>query len=251
MNHLQVIQRERAASAALFLCADFISLTNRSNRDSTMMTQTHVLIGLGLFGRPKEPARNVMAIAGGIVPDAAIYVLYAIEKSRGTPESIIWSDVYYSPFWQDAVAWGNSIPLWLCVLAIGIALAVKAGFKPWPVESKSADSGLSQRAFWPSLILVFAGSCLAHMACDFPLHVEDAHRHFFPLSSWRFRSLVSYWDPRHFGVQAAICEAILGIGISIWWWIRFKSIFARVGIALLVVGYLAIPAWFTAQFLNQ
>ena len=86
-----------------------------------MMTQTHVLIGLGLFGRPKESARNFMAIAGGIVPDAAIYVLYAIEKSRGTAESIIWSDVYYSPFWQDAVAWGNSIPLWLLVLAIGFA----------------------------------------------------------------------------------------------------------------------------------
>ena len=122
MIHLQVIQRERAASAALFLCAGWtttqsnISAQSQSDRKRTMMTQTHVLIGLGLFGRPSSPARNFMAIAGGIIPDAAIFVLYAIEKSRGTAESIIWSDVYYSPFWQDAVAWGNSIPLWICLL---------------------------------------------------------------------------------------------------------------------------------------
>ena len=216
-----------------------------------MMTQTHVLIGLGLFGRPSSPARNFMAIAGGIIPDAAIFVLYAIEKSRGTAESIIWSDVYYSPFWQDAVAWGNSIPLWILVLAIGIALAVKSKFKPWPVESLSNDPALLKRTIWPSLILVFAGSCLVHMACDFPLHVEDAHRHFFPLSNWRFRSPVSYWDPNHYGVQAASCEAILGIGLSIWVWLRFKSIPARIGIAILAVGYLAVPAWFTVQFFNE
>jgi len=174
-----------------------------------------------------------MAIAGGIVPDAAIFVLYAIEKSRGTPESVIWSDIYFSPFWQDAVAWGNSIPLWLLLLAIGW-LAAKTKFK---IAS--------------SLLIVFAGSCLAHMACDFPLHVEDAHRHLFPLSNWRFRSPVSYWDPNHFGVQAASCEAILGVGLSVWMWMRLRSVWSRAGIAFLSVGYLAVPAWFAYQFFNQ
>ena len=197
-----------------------------------MMTQTHVLIGLSLYGRPAEPARNLMAIAGGIVPDAAIFVLYAIEKSRGTRESVIWSDVYYSPFWQDVVAWGNSIPLWLMLLAIGFLVRFK---------SKAVAS----------LLIVFAGSCLAHMACDFPLHVEDAHRHFFPLSSWRFRSAVSYYNPNHYGVQAASCEALLGVGLSIWMWMRFKNIWARAGIVLLLISYLAVPAWFAFQFLNS
>jgi membrane-bound metal-dependent hydrolase YbcI (DUF457 family) len=200
-----------------------------------MMTQTHVLVGLAMFGRPQESARNWMAIAGGIVPDAAIYALYAIEKSRGTSDSVIFDDIYFnSPFWQDAVAWGNSIPLWLCLLAIGIALAAKINFK-------TAST----------LLIVFAGSCLAHMACDFPLHVDDAHRHFFPLSSWRFRSPVSYWDPNHFGIQATSCEAILGVGLSIWAWMRFKNVFARVGIVLMLLSYLAVPAWFSIQFLNS
>lgn len=196
-----------------------------------MFTQTHVLIGLSLFGRPHDRPRNVMAIAGGIVPDAAIFVLYAIEKSRGTPERVIWREVYYSPFWQDVVAWGNSIPLWLLLLAIGAVIAMKSRFKTLA-----------------SLLLVFAGSCLAHMACDFPLHVDDAHRHLFPISNWRFHSLVSYWDPNHFGVQAIICEAILGVVLSVWMWVRFQSIAARIGIAILLIGYLAVPAWFAFQF---
>jgi len=199
-----------------------------------MMTQTHVLVGLALFGRPAKPARNIMAIAGGIIPDAAIFVLYAIEKSRGTPETVIWRDVYYSPFWQDAVAWGNSIPLWLLLLVTGLVLAARTRFK-----------------MTASLLIVFAGSCLAHMACDFPLHVEDAHRHLFPLSSWRFRSLVSYWDPNHYGVQAASCEALLGVALSVWMWMRFKTVWARAGIALLAIGYLAVPAWFAVQFLSN
>jgi len=199
-----------------------------------MMTQTHILISLAAFGRPKETSRNLAAIAGGIIPDAAIYVLYVIEKAKGTPERIIWSDIYYSPFWQDVVAWGNSVPLWLILLAIGFLVKAKTTY------SRTA-----------TLLIVFSGSCLAHMACDFPLHVEDAHRHFFPLSSWRFRSPVSYWNPQHFGVQAALCEAVLGIGLSCWMWIRFKNIIARIFVVLLLFSYLAVPAWFAIQFMSS
>ena len=198
-----------------------------------MMTQSHILIGLAAFGRPGDTPRNLAAIAGGIIPDAAIFALYAIEKSKGTPERIIWSDIYFGDFWQDVVAWGNSVPLWLALLAIGFVLKAKTNL------NKTA-----------SLLIVFAGSCLAHMACDFPLHVEDAHRHLFPISSWRFRSPVSYWDPNHFGVQAAICEAVLGVGLSVWMWVRFRTIVARILIALLLVSYLAVPAWFAFQFLS-
>jgi hypothetical protein len=48
---------------------------------------------------------------------------------------------------------------------------------------------------------------------DLPLHREDAHGHFFPLSSWRFMSPVSYWDVRHYGAYAAAAElALTGAG---------------------------------------
>lgn len=190
-----------------------------------MMTQTHVLVGAALLGRKGDAPRNGMAIAGGIVPDAAIFLLYAIEKTKGTPESTIWRDVYFSPFWQDVVAWGNSIPVWLTLLVV--ALALRSRWQRW-------------RPLW----VVFAGSCLAHMALDFPVHVEDAHRHFFPLSDYRFRSVVSYWNPNHYGVQMMIAEACLGMALSILLIRRHEGWVARTCMFLLLLGYLAVPVYF-------
>ena len=38
--------------------------------------------------------------------------------------------------------------------------------------------------------------------------MDDAHRHFYPLSDYRFISLVSYWDPRHYGTVAMPAELL-------------------------------------------
>ena len=194
------------------------------------MTQTHILVGLALLGRPQERTRNGMVVAGGIVPDATIFVMYGIETLKGTDETKIWRDVYFSPFRQDVVAWRNSIPLYLVLLSMA-----------WILISKGNRTA-------GKLLAVFAGSCLAHMALDFPVHVEDAHRHLFPLSNFRFRSPVSYWDPRHFGVQMMALESLLGIGISVYLIRKFKNLFARLGIGMLLLGYLAVPAYFAIQF---
>lgn len=196
------------------------------------MTQTHILVGLAAFGRPKRRLNNALAVAGGIVPDAAIFFMYGIEKLKGTREGTIWRDVYFGPFWQDVVAWGNSIPLWLVLLGMAWLLSG---------QGKQPAGGL---------LAVFAGSCLAHMALDFPVHVEDAHRHLFPLSDFRFRSPVSYWDPRHFGVQMAIFESLMGIGLSVFLMRRFNNLIGRIGIVVLLLGYLAVPTYFAIQFVT-
>jgi len=47
--------------------------------------------------------------------------------------------------------------------------------------------------------LAFLASMALHCLVDLPLHREDAHAHFWPLTSWRFLSPISYWDPRHGG----------------------------------------------------
>ena len=61
-------------------------------------------------------------------------------------------------------------------------------------------------------LFVLFGSMLLHFACDLPLHHDDAHRHFLPLSLWRFESPVSYWDPKRFGWITAPLEMILTVG---------------------------------------
>ena len=47
-----------------------------------------------------------------------------------------------------------------------------------------------------------------HVPEDLFLHHDDGHRHFYPLSQWRYSSPVSYWDPNHYGKIVAPLEAL-------------------------------------------
>ena len=48
-----------------------------------------------------------------------------------------------------------------------------------------------------------------HSLLDLPVHNDDAHRHFFPLSNYRFISPISYWDPNHYGGIVSVVELLL------------------------------------------
>jgi len=49
-----------------------------------------------------------------------------------------------------------------------------------------------------------------------PVHHDDGHRHFFPLSDWRFESPVSYWDPAHYGHIFLWIELLLVAAGTVW-----------------------------------
>ncbi len=51
---------------------------------------------------------------------------------------------------------------------------------------------------------------------DLPVHHDDGHRHFFPLSDWRFASPVSYWDPEHYGRIVGTAEAVFVVAGAGW-----------------------------------
>jgi hypothetical protein len=191
-----------------------------------MMTQTHVLLGAVLFAKPGHRLRNAAAVAGGILPDIAIFVMYGWEKLKGTPSEQIWREVYFeSDFWRAATAWGNSAPLYIAVLLLGLYVSR---------FSKLVGSAL----------VILAGACLVHLFADFFLHVDDAHAHFYPLSDWRFRSPISYWDPDHYGQYWSVIEVFLGLGLSVILFRRFKNLLARICLGLLIAAYVAVPAYF-------
>ena len=85
---------------------------------------------------------------------------------------------------------------------------------------------------------------LLHSAFDLPLHHDDAHRHFFPLSDVRFASPLSYWDPAHYGNPMALLELGLVCGASIWLWARFPSRPARAALLGVIGLYLGGHALF-------
>jgi len=41
------------------------------------------------------------------------------------------------------------------------------------------------------------------------VHNDDAHRHFFPFSNYRFISPFSYWDRNHYGSIVSFVEMLL------------------------------------------
>jgi hypothetical protein len=122
-------------------------------------------------------------VVGAVLPDLSILAFYAYERARSMPEAWIWSTGYYDPGWQAVFDLFHSMPL----IVGGLLLALRV------------DA--------PRLALTFTSMAL-HAVSDFLVHHDDAHRHFFPFSDWRFASPVSYWDPRHFGHVIAPLEGI-------------------------------------------
>lgn len=212
-----------------------------------MMTQTHFLVAAALFCRPERPARqNATVLAGAFAPDAAIYTLYVWSKIVGIPERQLWSVVYFSEPMTTYTAIANSAPLYIAITIVGIAMLRPASAELAGPHADDTPAGFARfiAPGYTNMALLFGLAALTHLAGDLPLHADDAHPHFWPLTDWRFFSPVSYWDPDYYGGLASIAEAIFGIALSVVLFRRFKSLWVRALTVLLVTAYLAVPAYF-------
>ncbi len=150
-----------------------------------MNTPSHYILNLAFLGKTLAPQENIAITIGAILPDIPIFIFYFVSKFiYKLPESKIWTEAYYQPIWQNIIAVSHSIPLALMGLAIFIYL-------DWQ----------------PGTILCL--SIICHCLLDLPVHNDDAHRHFFPLSNYRFISPFSYWDINHYGKWVAGLELLL------------------------------------------
>ncbi len=150
-----------------------------------MTTPAHAVVNLLVLGRQKTPKLQGAIIAGAIIPDVPMFLFYFFEKVvQGTPEWTIWTHTYFEQRWQTFFDLFNSLPL----IGLGLLVTISLKYRGW------------------SVLLI---SMALHAVCDLLLHHDDAHRHFFLLSDWRFRSPVSYWDPNHFGGIVAPLEGLV------------------------------------------
>ena len=136
-------------------------------------------------------------------------------------ESEIWSELYFLPAWQNFFDTFNSLPLIVVLLALGIY-------------------------FKKQLISVLALSMALHVLLDLPFHHDDAHRHFFPFSDWRFFSPVSYWDPKYHGDIMHIVQILIVIIGLVVLWLRHPGRLEKVTLAFLGVGYLLFQVFVAA-----
>ena len=178
-----------------------------------MDTTAHIVCNLLIQSRPSQPRLFLFVVAGAIIPDLPIVLFYAWESwVIGSSEQEIWSSRYFLPGWQNFIDVFNSIPIIVILLALCAYLEYRL----------------------PTVVLI---GMLLHILFDLPLHNDDAHRHFFPLSDWRFFSPLSYWDPDHYGDDLRVVQIGLVILGLIWLWIKNISRSVRAGVALLGVIY--------------
>jgi membrane-bound metal-dependent hydrolase YbcI (DUF457 family) len=189
-----------------------------------MNTQTHVIMGAALFGRPL-PRLAIAGALGGIVPDAPMFAIVIGLRMLGYGLDDIFGRLYWEHWWQVANAIGHNIPLWGVTALVAYA------------ASRNKDD---IAAFFAAL----SASALLHSLIDLACHRDDAHMHFWPLTEWRFRSPVSYWDSAHYGVQFSLFEAALGLVLVLVLWRRCARWHLRLPLALALVAYAAVPAFF-------
>ncbi|UCG11585.1 MAG: hypothetical protein JSU72_13760 [Deltaproteobacteria bacterium] len=178
-----------------------------------MNTPAHVAVNLVILGKKERPQTTAWIVVGAILPDLPMFLFYLYEKVwRKIPEHLIWSQAYDEPGWQVFFDLFNSLPL----LILALLLALYRGARRFA-------------ALFASMVL--------HSLGDLLLHHDDAHRHLFPFSDWRFRSSVSYWDPRYFGEIVGPLEAVAVLGGCMILARRFTSVRARVLIGCLATSY--------------
>lgn len=188
-----------------------------------MNTPAHLIIGAAMYARPGMPYVILAALAGAFVPDASLYFLAGFHLFvLGTPEGVVFGQLYFSDSWQLIFAIDNSFFLW--GLLFGLAHYLKN-----------------------EIAIAFSGSGFMHLVCDFPLHHDDGRMHFWPFSDWIFESPVSYWDHRHYGNIVEPLEILLTLVLLVVIALRFRSVLATVLLA--VAGVLQLMPYVLFRYI--
>lgn len=184
-----------------------------------MNTPGHAVLNLAVLGREDRGDLHVPIAVGALLPDAPMLVFYAWARLVAKlPEATIWSEAYFAAGWQLVFDVFHSIPLALAVAALG-----------WWAGREAVG--------W------LGASVFLHGLVDLPLHADDAHAHFLPLTDARFESPISYWDPsRHGGVVAALEIAVVGL-LAVVVWRRLETAWGRALLALGLSTYVLEMAW--------
>lgn len=176
-----------------------------------MLTTTHILVGAAVTTRPHfRPWQITLGWLGGFAPDASIFFMFAVSRVLEMNGRSVWrkpDGMYWQEPWQTFSAISNSVPTWALLAVIGFLIFRKS--------EKYRQAGLG--------LLIFSAAALTHTLGDFPVHTDDAHVHFWPLTDWRFHSPISYYRSSHFGDIFRIFEMGLNAVLAIYLVLRFKQ----------------------------
>jgi hypothetical protein len=176
-------------------------------------TPAHAIVNLLFIGNRDRPNLFAPIAFGAILPDVPMFFFYLYHRAwLAAPERTIWSESYFELSWQAFFDVFNSLPL-IALVAL-IAYAAKS-----------------------PRVVAASVSMMIHAVCDLLLHHDDAHRHLFPFSGWRFESPVSYWDPRHYGSIVSVFEIVVVLLGALWLFKQYSTRGPRVFLGLVLACY--------------
>ena len=197
-----------------------------------------LLTGAGELGKVGITS---LIVFGALLPDISLFIMFGYAQLTGVPNDVIWSEMYYSHFWQNLGAITNSVPIFLV-----------ASLVCWIFIQRSTQSatkgGLRKNSIKPrnhALVIAFAIgilslSSLLHVAMDLPLHHDDGHPHFWPFTHWIFASPVSYCDAAHYANFWVPIECAVGLALVAIIWKSTKRLWAK---GLLFIAGLSYPVF--------
>lgn len=182
-----------------------------------MITSSHMIyswaVAKATDSKPNK-ARTLAFAAGGLVPDLPTYVFFFVNTFiLGTNQQLMWDTLYFDSAWSPFITLSHSLLLWPLLLVLAI--------------------------YTKQMLLRFlATSALLHVTFDFFVHHDDAYRHFWPLTEWKFYSPLSYYDPMYYGNWVSSIDSIVIIGLLLWLDSLYTNTKARVGIAMIIILYI-------------
>lgn len=182
-----------------------------------MITPSHIIyswvIAKTTQGAP-DKKRTLSFIAGAVAPDLPVYTFFFVHTFiLGTSQQLMWDTLYFDSAWSPLITLSHSLIIWPLLL-LGAVLCKQ------------------------SLLKFFAASALLHVTLDFFVHHDDAYRHFWPLTDWKFMSPLSYWDPQYYGNWVGGIDTLVVIGLLVWLSTIYTNTKARVGIFIVILMYI-------------
>lgn len=186
-----------------------------------MITPSHIIYSWALARKSETPGlnsgqkptskRTLAFVLGALFPDTPTYLFFIVcGLILGYSGEVMWDEMYFNSGWSIPITLFHSF--WLWPLLIGLSTYLGLSFVRW-----------------------FSISAFFHALVDFLVHTDDAYRHFWPFSDWKFHSPISYWNSAEYGQYVSVFDSILVVALLAYLYTKYTG---RWRILIITIGAL-------------
>lgn len=174
-----------------------------------MITPSHIIYSWALARKTEAnsqnpdqkhtPKRTLAFVLGALFPDTPTYLFFIVcGLILGYSGEAMWDDMYFNSGWSLPITLFHSF--WLWPVLIGLSTYLGLSFVRW-----------------------FSISAFFHSLVDFLVHTDDAYRHFWPFSDWKFHSPVSYYRASEYGNWVSAFDSLLVLGLLTYLYTKYRG----------------------------